>query len=211
MAAPNKTRAGDREKTTDTSTREATAGERMSTAEHETGPAPQAQRQSAESWTSGNGGGGNGDSGIAQKIRDQANTRLSSGKDRALDGVKGVTEALRQTSQSLRDNQHDTIAQYLEQAVGQVDRVAQTLRQKDISELMLGAQRLARRQPAVFVGSAFAMGLLAARFFKSSPPEQDDDTWHGAGDYRTRAMSSPGSGPFATQREQPTPPGFERR
>ena len=36
---------------------------------------------------------------------------------------------------------------------------------------MHDAQRLARRQPALFVGGAFALGLLGARFLKSSSPE----------------------------------------
>jgi hypothetical protein len=164
-----------------------------STAAPESGAGPQAHGQSSET--------GNGSGGIAQKIREQANARLSSGKDRALDGVGGVTDALRQTSQSLRDSQHDTIAKYIDQAVGQVDRVTQTLRQKDIGELMLAAQRLARRRPAVFVGSAFVIGVVAARFFKSSPPDHYDETRYG-GDYRTRGMTSaPGSYPATQPRE----------
>lgn len=126
--------------------------------------------------------------GVAQKIRDQANARLSSQKDRALDGVGGVTQAIRQTTQTLRDQQHDTIARYVEQVIGQVDRVTQNLRQKDVGELLVDAQRLARRQPAIFVGGAFALGLFAARLLKSSPPDR-----HRAGarygEYRYRGQT----------------------
>jgi len=95
---------------------------------------------------------------------------LSSQKDRALDGVGGVTQAIRQTTETLRDQRHDVVARYVEQIAGQVDRMAQSLRQKDVGELLDDAQRLARRQPAFFVGSAFVIGLLGARFLKSSPP-----------------------------------------
>jgi hypothetical protein len=126
------------------------------------------QGQSTQRGQSTQSNGGNG---IAQKLRDQANARLSSQKDRALDGVGGVTQAIRQTTQTLRDQQHDVVARYVEQVAGQVDRMAQSLRQKDIGELLDDAQRLARRQPALFVGSAFALGLLGARFLKSSPPD----------------------------------------
>jgi hypothetical protein len=110
--------------------------------------------------------------GIAEKLREQAKSRLGSQKDRALDGVGGVTEAIRQTTQSLRDRQHDTVARYVEQATEQVDRLTQRLKDKDVVELLDDAPQLARRQPAVFVGAAFALGLLGARFFKSSPPNQ---------------------------------------
>ena len=225
MAQPNRARRGGREETTETTTSESVGGERTSasTAGQQTastayasGSASQPQQSPSGSQSTqsrGNGDSqntGNGDNGIAQKIREQVNARLSSQKDRALDGVGGVTEAIRRTSQSLRDNQHDTIAQYLEQALGQVDRFAETMRQKDIKELMLGAQRLARRRPAVCVGSAFAIGLLSARFFKSSRPDDDEGTSYSGSDYRTRGYSSSGSEPFAASRERPEFRGFER-
>jgi hypothetical protein len=110
--------------------------------------------------------------GIAEKLREQAKSRLGSQKDRALDGVGGVTEAIRQTTQSLRDRQHGTVARYIEQATEQIDRITQRLKEKDVVELLEDAQQLARRQPAVFVGSAFVLGLLGARFLKSSPPDR---------------------------------------
>jgi hypothetical protein len=68
---------------------------------------------------------------------------------------------------------------------------------------MVGAQRLAQRRPAVFVGSAFGIGLLAARFFKSSPPENHEETYYSAGEYRTRAMSSASPEPLATEQSTP--------
>jgi hypothetical protein len=43
-----------------------------------------------------------------------------------------------------------------------------TLRDRDVRELVQDAQQFARRQPAIFVGAAFAAGVLAARFMKSS-------------------------------------------
>jgi hypothetical protein len=40
-----------------------------------------------------------------------------------------------------------------------------------VRELIEDAQRFARRQPAVFLGLSFGLGLLGARFLKSSPPQ----------------------------------------
>jgi hypothetical protein len=110
--------------------------------------------------------------GIVGKVKEQANSRLSSQKDRALDSLSGVTQAVKQTTQQLRDNQHDIIARYIEQAADQIERFSTNLKNKDVGELVEDAQRFARRQPAIFVGSAFALGLLGARFLKSSAPPE---------------------------------------
>ena len=110
-------------------------------------------------------------SGIVGKVKEQATSQLSTQKDRATDGLGSVAQAVRQTTQHLRDNQNETVARYAEQAAEQIERFSERLRNKDVGELMNDAQQLARRQPALFVGGAFALGLLGARFLKSSSPE----------------------------------------
>ena len=37
---------------------------------------------------------------------------------------------------------------------------------------MSDLEKMARRQPLVFVGSALVVGLLGGRFLKSAPPER---------------------------------------
>ena len=116
-------------------------------------------------------GGANEGSGVMARVRESANAQLASQKDRATDGLGSVAQAVRQTTQQLREGQHDTLAQYVEQAANQLERFSQSLKNKDVNELVSDAQQLARRQPALFIGSAFAIGLLGARFIKSSAPE----------------------------------------
>jgi hypothetical protein len=102
------------------------------------------------------------------RVRSTATAQLSTQKDRATDGLGSLATAVRQTTQPLRDNQQDAIAQYVEKAADQIERLSTRLREKDVSELVDDAQRFARRQPAIFIGAAFALGVLAARFAKSS-------------------------------------------
>jgi len=52
-----------------------------------------------------------------------------------------------------------------------LERFSNNVRGKDVNELLDGARDFARRQPALFVGGSFAVGLLAARFLKSSGQE----------------------------------------
>jgi hypothetical protein len=126
---------------------------------------------------------GEGDSGIMGRVRERAAAQLNTQKDRATDGVGNVVQVVRNATRELRDQHHETMAEYIDRTVEQVERFSSRLKNKDVKELVQDAQTLARRQPAIFIGSAFALGLLGARFFKSSLPAASRRTWqhHDAG------------------------------
>lgn len=124
-------------------------------------------------------------SGLVGRVREQATAQLATQKNKATDGLGSVAEAVRETTRHLREGQHDTVAHYAEQAADQIERFSQRLRNKDVGDLLNDAQQLARRKPALFVGGAFAIGLLGARFLKSSAPD-------GGGSYRSGEYASSG-------------------
>jgi gas vesicle protein len=109
-----------------------------------------------------------GTRGMVDRVKEGAAARLEAQKDRATEGLNTVAEAVRKTTETLRSEQHDTAARFVGQAADQLQRLSTQLRQKDVTELVDEAARLARRQPAIFVGLSFAAGLLTARFLKSS-------------------------------------------
>jgi hypothetical protein len=109
-----------------------------------------------------------GRTGLMDKVRQSASSQLGTQKDRATDGIGSVAQAVRQSTQQLRDQRHETIAQYVEQAADQLEQFANRLKNKDIGEMAREAQDFARRRPTLFIGSAFALGICAARFLKSS-------------------------------------------
>ena len=133
---------------------------------------------------------------IMDRVRERASAQLSSQKNRATDGLGTVAEAVRQTTNQLRDQQHDTMAGYVEQAAEQLERLSNRLRNKEIGELVDDAQGLARRQPALFIGSAFAAGLFGARFLKSSNQDRGPIARQHFGERATAypAASDPGRG-----------------
>ena len=136
--------------------------------------------------------------GMVDRMKDRAAAQINSQKDRATDGLGTVAQAVRQSTQQLRDQHHETVASYFEQAADQIERLSQRLRQKDIGSLLGDAQQLARRQPALFIGSAFALGVVCARFLKSSPPAEQRYGAYGAG-----AGGASGSPNLGGYREQP--------
>jgi hypothetical protein len=105
-------------------------------------------------------------------MRDSAASQLTAQKDRATDQLGSVARAVRSSTQQLREQHQDAAAGYVDQIADHIERLSQGLRQKNLTELLDDAQRLARRQPAVFIASAFALGLVAARFLKSSSPDE---------------------------------------
>lgn len=109
-----------------------------------------------------------GSAGLMDRVKESATSQLGAQKDRATDGIGSVAQAVRQSTQQLRAQQHETIAQYVEQAADQLERFAARMKERNIGDLARDAQDLARRRPALFIGSAFALGLLGARFLKSS-------------------------------------------
>jgi ElaB/YqjD/DUF883 family membrane-anchored ribosome-binding protein len=118
----------------------------------------------------GNQGGPS--TGMVDRIRHTAAAQLTAQKTRATEVLGSVAAAIRQSSQPLRDNNQAMLADYAGKAADQLEQVSTRLGERDLSELMDDAKRFARRQPAVFVGAAFAAGVLAARFLKSSPDGQ---------------------------------------
>jgi hypothetical protein len=129
---------------------------------------------------------------IVGRVREQATSQLNTQKNKATDGLGTVAHAVRETTTRLRADNHDTVARYAEQAADQIERFSERLKNKDVGELLNDAQRLARQKPALFVGGAFALGLLGARFMKSSA--QPDHEYSASREY-TRGFDATAARP----------------
>ena len=105
---------------------------------------------------------------VADTAQQQVGTRVESQLGRGADVLGQVSQAIRQSGEQLRSDQPQ-IASFADTAAEQVDRASQYLRQTDFQGLVRGAEDFARRQPAVFLGGALALGLVASRFLKASP------------------------------------------
>lgn len=116
--------------------------------------------------------------GMVDRVKQSATAQLTNQKDRGTDALGSVAQAVRSSTQRLRDEHHDEIAGYVDKAADQIEHWSRRLKEKDIDELVTDVQRLARRQPAVFIGSAFVLGLAGARFLKSS--RQQNEYGHGS-------------------------------
>lgn len=101
-------------------------------------------------------------------IRKAASTRIADQKHKASEQIDHVAHALRQTTDSLRGQGLTAVADYTRQAAEQLEKFSHKLDEQDLDQIVDGVQRFARRQPTLFIGAAFGVGMLGARFLKSS-------------------------------------------
>lgn len=102
------------------------------------------------------------------QAQEQAKSAVATRKEQAVEGLDGIAHAFRQTSERLREENNPMVADYSEQVANQIERFSSFLGERDVDQLLGDAEIYARRHPEVFLGGAFALGLLVGRFIKSS-------------------------------------------
>jgi hypothetical protein len=105
---------------------------------------------------------------VTEQAKLQAASQLESRKDRAIDSLVVLAQALRQTGQHLHEQEQGTIAGYVDRSAERVEELTNHLRRRDVSQLLADTEDLARRSPGVFLGAAAAIGFVGARFLMSS-------------------------------------------
>jgi hypothetical protein len=107
----------------------------------------------------------------------KAKTAVTDHKNQVSAGLKTVADSIRQMGGQLRSAPEsnrltELTSDFTGKAAGTIDNVANYFERKDPREMVRDVQGFARRNPAIFFGTAFALGVLAARFLKSSKPDQ---------------------------------------
>lgn len=106
---------------------------------------------------------------VADKAKGRLSTELAHRGEQSADQLIDVANALRQTSQQLHDN---PIAPYIEKAAQKVDEVSGWVRNADVDQIKQSVEGFARREPLLFLGGAFVLGIAGARFLKSTSKGQ---------------------------------------
>lgn len=101
---------------------------------------------------------------VKNVAREQVTTKVNDQKARAAASIGGIASALRDGS----IDQNELLSDYVARAADGLEGVTTYFRDKQLGEIVDDVERFARREPALFLGGAFAVGLLAARFLKSS-------------------------------------------
>jgi hypothetical protein len=144
---------------------------------------------------------------MKEQVAGQATGRLEEQKTAASSGIGTVAHAFRQTGKSLRGQEQEGVAQYIDQAADRLEQFSHYLGERDLGELARDAEQFARREPALFLGGAFAIGMLAARFLKSSGSNGtgSQEQWRGQADWYGQAPATSGTRPMLPRTASPAP------
>ena len=103
-----------------------------------------------------------------QQAKERASSSLGESKGQFANQLGAAAEALRRTTQHLRSEDQPRIAGLTETLARQLDQVSNYLRNKDAAAMRHDLENAARRQPGIAIGGAIVLGLIGARFLKSS-------------------------------------------
>lgn len=114
---------------------------------------------------------------VTDQAKQAAQSQLSVRKDQTASGLNTVSSAVRDMGDKLRqNNQTSSYAQFADQAANQIQRFSGYLRSHDVREIVDEAEDWMRRDPMIALGGAFVLGLVAARFLKSSGASKRSST-----------------------------------
>jgi len=108
---------------------------------------------------------------LVDQAQQVATTQVATQQERVASTLDSVAESLRQTGSSMRDGQPQ-IAGLTDEAARRVENASNYLREHDLNDLVRETERFARREPLLFLGTAFAIGFIGARFLKTSAPDR---------------------------------------
>jgi hypothetical protein len=105
---------------------------------------------------------------VGQQMTQRASQAAEDTKGRVAEQVKALANALRRATEELRQGNQSSLAGRVDQVGEKLQSASQFLRDKSPSEMKDELENFARRSPSAFLGGAFILGLLSARFLKSS-------------------------------------------
>jgi hypothetical protein len=107
---------------------------------------------------------------VKERAGERIESRIVDSKTRAADTLSGVASSLHSSSEQLRDQQPGA-SRAIERAAEGVERFASYLQETNVDDVVESVHEFARRQPAAFIGGAFALGFIASRFLKATSPD----------------------------------------
>jgi len=108
---------------------------------------------------------------IAQQTKQHASRLADRGRERAVEELHKLARAVRDTGEHMGDG-GGALGGVMNKVADQIERVSEVARSRNPRDVLDAVERFARRDRALFVGSAVMLGIFAARFLRSSAREE---------------------------------------
>jgi vacuolar-type H+-ATPase subunit H len=129
---------------------------------------------------------------LGHKAAETARSQGDQQRERVADGVQTFADALRDGSRDLPEGRRE-YEPFIDGVADRVEGISRYLREHDVDTLTRDARRFAREHTPLFLSGAFTLGMLGARFLKSSGDEARE-AGHGRDVSRDDRWSTPYGG-----------------
>lgn len=116
---------------------------------------------------------------MAREGKQRARSQAEEQKTRVSSGLRSMADALRRGGEELPEDQRQ-YGRFLDVVADRAEDASHYLEDRDVESLTREVRTFARDHAPVFLGGAFTLGMLGARFLKSSPR----DTGYEGGSYQ---------------------------
>ena len=115
---------------------------------------------------------------VASQVKSEATelvaTRVSRRQQQSAMELTSIANVLREKGEEM---EHSLFSPLMGKAAEQVDRASGFVKDATLTDVVRSTESLARREPLLFLGGAFTLGLICARFLRSSGHhDQANDT-----------------------------------
>lgn len=107
--------------------------------------------------------------GMASKAGEKLMDTAEHQKRAGADYMTGIAEAVRRAASEF-DEPVPQAAEYIRLAADQMETMSNSLRRRDMGQMLSDVQSFARRQPTAFLGISLLAGFAAMRFLRSTSP-----------------------------------------
>ncbi len=111
---------------------------------------------------------------LVGKAGDKAREYASAGKDKATDGLFSISDFVDDIAKTVDARVGKQYGDYARRAATAVSGVAESLKGKEIDDLVADTRKFVREKPAVAIGAAAAVGFVLTRLFRSGSSDGDD-------------------------------------
>lgn len=118
---------------------------------------------------------------MAREGKTRAKSQAEQQKEKVSDGLLSVADALRRGGEEMPEEQRQ-YGRFLDAVADRAEDASHFLAERDVDSLSREVRTFARHHAPVFLSGAFTLGMLGARFLKSSPKHDSYDRLP-AGDY----------------------------
>jgi len=136
---------------------------------------------------------------VGEQARAQARSALDQQARTAAEKLDHLADGARAAAQRLEEDDDNGLSEYVSGMAGSLGELADSLRSKNVDELVRDVRMMAQRNPALFITGSLAIGFGLARFARASAQRgrSGDGDARLAGDFGGSAYGSSGHGTSA--------------